>query len=169
MFAIGDPTEFVFPIGGQWLLDPNELNGWGVLGPYDNVNSQDLGNADDLTPARVAGGVQFPWDVRLKRFRADHYNSNAAAQAWGWAIFHMEKTSGTNVVSSEFILDEVVDNNGVGPRDYSNTTNQLTDITFDDVVVPAGNLVNLSVRSPTAVGTNYYVRILSGYLLFERA
>ena len=44
---ISQNRDIIFPLSGQWLLDPNEMNGWGVLGPYDNSNTQDLGNVGD--------------------------------------------------------------------------------------------------------------------------
>ena len=163
-----DVAPILFHLGGQLLLDPNEFNGWGVLGPFDNTNSQDLGNVG-AGVSRVAGGVVYPFDVRLTRFYAWHYNSNGSAQAWGWRIARQVKNAGSNTVSSLNMLNEVGDNGGVGPRDYGNNQNQLTDIaSFTNDVVPAGETVVLGVEAPTAVTTNYYSRVLSGYLQFER-
>jgi len=155
-------------ISGRWLLDPNEINGWGQHGMFDNTNSADLGNVGDLTPSRLAGGPVYPFDVRLKRFYAWHRNSNGAALPWGWLIFRQEKIIDTTAQSAVYILDETGDNGGAGPRDYGNNNTQLTDITFTDVIIPAGELINLSVTSPTAVATNYYAEVMSGYLEFER-
>ena len=154
-------------LGGQFLLDPNEFNGYGVLGPFDNVNSQDLGNVGAAVN-RLAGGFVFPFDVKLTRFFAWHYNSNAAAQAWGWRIARQAKTADSNVVANVDLLAEVADNGGTGPRDYGNTITRLTDITFVGDTIPAGEVVVLGVESPTANATNYYARILAGYLQFQR-
>lgn len=163
-------TEFVFPLGGQYLLDPNEFNGWGVVGPYDDNNSQDLGNVGVANPNRQAGGLTFPFRVRLKHFFAWHNNNNGAAEAWGWRIHVQRKDNGTNNRTAiDNILDEVGSNGGVGPRDYSNNRNQLTDIDLSgSTIVEAGDVIILGVESPTAVGTNYYVRLMAGYFLFER-
>lgn len=173
--AIGNriKTEpFIFPLASQFLLDPNEFNGWGELGPYDNANARDLGNVGATTISRVAGGLMFPFDVRLTRFKAAHYNSNANAQAWGWRICHTTPIAGsTAALAATDILRECV---GAGatataPRDYGSTQNQLTDIDLSaSATIPAGDIITLGVEAPTAVGTNYWVRICSGYLQLER-
>ena len=162
-------NEFMFWLGTQFLLDPGEVNGWGILGIYDNSNTQDLGNIGAANLNRIAGGLKFPWDVRIKRFNADHYNSIATALPWGWVLFSQEKNPGSNTVTTTYLLDEVTSNNGVGPRDYGNTTNQETDLILPSTaIVPAGHTLGMGVAAPTAVGTNNYVRILSGYLLMEK-
>lgn len=163
-----------FTLSGQWLLDPNEINGWGVTGPYDPTNSQDLGNVGAANLAWTAGGVMFPFDVNLLRFRCIHRNNNAENQAWGWVLAHIAKVvGGTNAGATSYILDEVADNGGVGPRDYLATSQQLTDIDLtalpNTASVPAGNLINVAVASPTAVATNRYVQVLGGYLSWEEA
>ena len=164
-----DKAPLLFPLASQYLLDPNEFNGWGAIGVYDNVNTQDLGNVGTANPSRIAGGICFPFDITVKRFYAWHYNSNAAAQAWGWRLGVQTKNAGSNAVSWDDIINEVGDNGGTGPRNYSNTTTQNTDIILNTpTVIPAGNVLVLGVESPTAVGTNYYVRILSGYIEAER-
>ena len=62
---------------------------------------------------------------------------------------------------------EEMDEAGSGNlRDYGNTTTQLTDITLDHTI-PAGETLVLGVVAPTAVATNYYARIMSGFLTFE--
>ena len=156
-------------LGGQFLLDPNEFNGWGILGPFDNTNNQDLGNVGAVAVSRIAGGFVFPFDVRLVRFYAWHYNSNAAAQAWGWRILRQEKNAASNVVTGVDILNEVSDNGGAGPRDYASTITQLTDIDLSaSATIPAGEVLVLGVEAPTANATNYYSRILSGFLEFKR-
>jgi len=163
-------SPIIFPLGGQFMLDPNEFNGWGVIGPYDNSNNQDLGNVGVANPSRIAGGVVYPFDVQLKRFYAWHQNNNAAAQAWGWRIGRQQKTDAANTVTWNSILDEVGDNGGTGPRDYLNTTTQLTDLDLSaSAIIPAGETIVMGVESPTAVATNYWVRIMSGYFEFQRA
>ena len=152
-----------FPLAGQYLLDPNELNAWGAIGPYDNIVSQDLGNVGDLTPSRLAGGLVYPFDVKLTRMYAWHQNSNVAVEPWGWVLFRQEKFVDTTNESSVYILDEAGSGN---LRDYGNTTTQLTDITLDHTI-PAGETLVLGVVAPTAVATNYYARIMSGFLTFE--
>ena len=157
-------SEFIFPLGGQFLLDPNEMNGWGVQGPYDDVISNDWGNVGDTTPTRLVGGLVYPFDVKIKQFYAWHRNSNAAVHAWGWILLRQTKTEDTLDQSSVFILDEV----GSGSlRDYGNNRNQLTNISLDHTI-PAGETLGLAVAAPTAVATNYYVQVMSGYFLLER-
>lgn len=166
-----EDREVIFTLGGQFLADPNEINGWGVLGPYDNSNTQDLGNSQVTSLNRVAGGICFPYDVEITRMYAWHYNSSAALQPWGWVLASQEKVAGSNTQTTTIILNEVTANNGVGPRDYGDTQNQLTDIDFTGLpnkVIPAGHTIILGLDSPTANGTNYYSRILSGYLSFRR-
>jgi len=163
-------NKIIYPVSGQWLLDPNEQNGWGVIGPGDNTNSQDLGNVG-AEINRLAGGISFPFDVRIDRFMAWHQNSNNSAQAWGWVVTRQQKTPASNARTNTVVLDEVADNAGVGPRDYLNTQNQQTDIDLSELpnnILPAGDVLNLSVAAPTAVTTNYYVRMMSGYLELTR-
>lgn len=154
-------------LGGQFLLDPNEINGWGVLGPIDNTNNQDLGNVGAQIN-RLAGGVTYPFDVRIKKFTAWHYVTNGAALPWGWALISQEKTDGSNAATNMAVVDEVGDNGGVGPNDYGDTTPHFTDIDID-FVHPANHTLFLGVAAPTAVGTNYWVRVLSGCIQMELA
>ena len=166
--TLGAATEVV-QLGGQFLLDPGEFNGWGPLGYLDNSNTQDLGNVGATSISRVAGGLCFPFDVRLKRFFAWHYNSSSAAHVWGWRIDRQTKNDASNTVSGETLLSQVGDNGGAGPNDFGNTINQKTDLSFSgQPIISAGDVVVLGVEAPTAVTTNYYVRILAGYLEFER-
>ena len=76
----------IVPLGGQFLLDPNEINGWGITGPTDDSNTVDLGDSNVTNLSRFAGGYCWPFAVRLKRMFAWHYNSNNNAQAWGWVV-----------------------------------------------------------------------------------
>lgn len=143
-------NEFTHALGGAYLLDPGEINGWGARGPVDESLTTDLGNTQTTNWSRAAGGLMFPFDVRLKRFQCFHYNSNAAAEAWGWAIARQSKaattTVGTNNRTTTVLLNEVVDNGGVGPRNYLNNVNQQTDITLDEVI-PAGEIIVLVLMS----------------------
>lgn len=163
-----------FPLAGQYLCDPNEVNGWGVLGVYDNSNTQDLGNVGVNNLSRTTGALLFPYDIQLLRFKVDHYNSNNVVEPWGWVLGSQAKTGGTNTVTTKFILDESTNragiNNGAGLRNYGNTVNQHTDIDLSqsaNSVVPAGEGVFLAVGAPTANPTNHYVRILAGYLSYK--
>lgn len=166
--------EFTENVSGSFLLDPNEICGWGVRGPVDDALTTDLGNSQATNPARTAGGYMYPFDVKVKAFRAFHRNSNAVAEAWGWVIFSQNKaattSSGSNTRTSTIWLNEVTDNAGVGPRNYLNNTNQLTDIdlTSLNIVVPAGDILGIGVDAPTANDTNYYVDVMAGYFLLER-
>lgn len=170
-------------LAGQFLADPNEFNGWGVLGPFDNTNSQDLGNVGAAVN-RLVGGYCFPFDVKLTRIYAWHQDNNADGAgllAWGWRVGFQEKTAGSNDKTDTDLLREVTGAGatGVAPRDYNSTANQLTDITatsnfapgngfLADTAIPAGATVYFGIETPTAEATNRYVRIMSGYLQFER-
>ena len=165
--------QIIFPLNGQFLLDPGETNGWGSVGPFDNSNTQDLGNHDAATISRLSGGIVFPFDVNLVRLVAWHRNSNASAQAWGWVISDLQKTAGSNTQTTSYVLHETQANGNVGPRDYSNNQNQQTDIDLSGIAagqgIPAGNVINLAVAAPTAATTNYYVQVMAGYIELERA
>lgn len=174
--AIGEAIKkqpVIIQLGGQFLLDPNEVNGWGNIGRIDNSYTQDLGNVGAATMNRLAGGVLFPYGVKIVRMEAWHRNSNAAALPWGWVLARQSKTAGNNTVSTTFMLDESSVRSGIengsGLRDYSNNSNQYTDFTtFTNDVIPAGETIVLGVGSPTAVTTNYYVQVMSGFIQFER-
>jgi len=159
----------IIPFGGQFLLDPNEVNGWGVIGMHDNTNSQDLGNVGAANLSRIAGGFVAPFDIKVTRLMAWHQNNNGAAQAWGWVMAKQAKTAGSNDRVTTYILDEVADNAGTGPRNYLNTTNQKTDIAIPDAEVAEGETLILGVAAPTAVTTNRYVRVMSGSIVIRRA
>lgn len=181
--GIGDDIQqlkcFSQQIAGQFLLDPNEVNGWGVQGFVDNSNTQDWGNSNSsqtLSP-NTMGGFMFPFDVKLKRIYAVHDNSNVAAEAWGWVVYTQSFTFDSNTEVTAVVLDETA--SGTGPRNYLDSDRQLTDITtttnnsgstefISDVIIPAGNMIGLGVSAPTAVATNYYVRVHGGYMEFER-
>lgn len=167
-------VPIIIPISGQFLLDPNEINGWGAIGIFDNTNTQDLGNVGANALNRNAGGICFPFDVRIKRLAGWHRNNNAAAQAWGWVLARQSKTPSSNATSNIFMLDESVDR-GAGfegqfnLRDYGNNQNQFTDLTnFNNDVIPAFEVIVLGVGAPTAVTTNRYVQVQSMFLEFER-
>lgn len=170
----------VFPLGGDFLLDPNEVNGWGVIGPYDQRNSQDLGDVTALNAGTLSsnniGGIVFPFDVKLTEVRIIHDNSNAAALAWGWVILTSTFTFDSNTEATTVHWNEVA--GGTGPRDYGDNVKQQTLVTeaandsgaavLPGTTIPAGTMITLAVAAPTAVGTNYYVRINAGYLKFDR-
>jgi len=161
----------VVDISGQFLLDPNEINGWGAIGMHDNTNSQDLGNVNAANWVRTSGGFRRPYDIQLLSLEADTYNTNAAAHAWGWAMARQLKTGGSNTVSTTMIINEAIDNGGAGLRDYGNNQNQKTLIDLSanaNALVPAGEIVVLGVAAPTAGTTNYYVRVMSGFISYRR-
>lgn len=162
--------EFIFPLGGGWLLDPNENVGWGIAGgPYDDVVTNDLGNVG-ADYARTAGGLVFPFDVELLGFGANYYVNNALAHAWGWRIGYIERTHNSNVVTTTNLLQQVADNGGVGPNHPQSTIHQVDvlDFSSNGWIIPAGRTIILSIEAPTADATNRYVYILSGYLYFKR-
>jgi hypothetical protein len=156
---------------GQFLLDPNEVNGWGVQGFVDNINAQDLGNLGAANLSRVSGGFVFPFDVRIKRISAWHRNSNNSAEAWGWVVYRQQKTNASNAIVTTFMLDESFDrgNGQLNLRDYGNNQNQFSDLTsFVNDVIPAFELIGIAVGAPTANTTNYYVQVYGGMVEFER-
>lgn len=163
----------VMPFGGQFLLNPNEYNGWGSIGAGDNTNTQDLGNVG-ASLSRYAGGFLFPFDVELVSFQAWHRNSNAAALPWGWVISKQLKVDNSNSVTTQFILDESTVRasvlNGLGLRNYLSNSNQYTEFDFsnDSIIIEKGQILNLSIGAPTAITTNYYVQVMGGVFTFKK-
>lgn len=174
-FNKGSVSEqlIVMPFGGQFLLDPNEYNGWGSIGAGDDTNTQDLGDVG-ANLSRYAGGFVFPFDVELVSFQAWHRNSNAAALPWGWVISKQLKVDNSNSVTTEFILDESTVRasvlNGLGLRNYLSNSNQYTEFDFsnDSIVIEKGQVLNLSIGAPTAITTNYYVQVMGGSFTFKK-
>lgn len=161
--------EFVFAMSGQYLFDPNERNTWGALGPYDLSNTQDIGNSGAATFIHTVGGLMFPHDMRVKEMRLRWRVSNANSEPFGYLLAHVTPINdSTATLTPTFVLDEVGDNGGVGPRDPTSTRWFLNEWTFDHVM-PAGDLLTFGVESPTAIATNYYAQISAGYILLERA
>lgn len=163
------PVEVVWHLGGQFLLDPNEVNTIGVIGPYDDTNSQDVGDVGQAGFGWAAGGIVYPWDMRMTAARIDYRENNNDAQAFGFIIGHFENIpDSTARRDSTLILDEVGDNGGVGPRAHPNTAPQSTGVMTFDHFIPAGEIITYGVAAPTAVTTNRYVQVSAGYLKFER-
>ena len=164
-------SEFVVPLGSEFLLDPNEVNAWAVRGMIDDRHAISLGNTDADNLSRLAGGLIYPFDVRIKALHAYHRNSDNDAQAWGWVVARVKKTAASNSQTTDFILHESQENGNVGPRDYGNNVTQLTDIDLSqrpESLVPAGETIILGVAAPTAVTANRFVQIMSGYIHIER-
>lgn len=161
----------VIDLGSQFLLDPSEINGVGVTGIHDPTHTQDLGNVGTTTVAWSFGGITRPWDLKLVEARIWYRINNTAAQAFGFFIGHAQKIeNSTASLPFTYLLDEVGDNGGAGPRDPNNTRPYETGvISFaNPTVIPAGECVTWGVAAPTADVTNRYVQISTGYLLFER-
>lgn len=158
--------------GGQFLADPNEVNGWGSVGVIDDTNSQDLGNADATALAWTAGGLVYPYDVELLRFFTWHRDNNAALEPWGWVISRLTKTDGTTAQTTDFIVHETQENGNVGPRDYPSTAPQKTVIDLSTLpnrfITGDDQMVNIAVAAPTADPTNRYVQVMGGYILYRR-
>ena len=165
-------AEYAENFAGRFLLDPNEVNGFGYRGFTDEVLAFDVGEATAGSLNRNAGGFSYPWDMTLREFRVQHRNSNAAAIGWGWVIAIVSKTAGTNAQTTTFVVHELQDNAGVGPRDYANNTNQETVIDLSSLpnnVLSAGDVLFIGVATDaTAPTTNYYVECMSGYIHMER-
>lgn len=170
-FPVREPIIQQF--AGQFLLDPNEYNGWGPQGFVDETNATDLNNVGAANLISTTGGFVFPFPVKLTGFYASHRNSIATAQAWGWCFYYQTKTASSNTVTTTFLRDESFNRGDgfFGLRNYSNTLNQETVLTssdFVDTVIPANTVIGVCVGAPTAVTTNYYIQVMGGYFQFEK-
>ena len=164
----GGSHNEIITLGSRYLLDPNEYAGWSSDGIIDQTMTADLGNVGGSI-SRTAGGVCYPYDVKVVRLFAWHYNSNEAVLPWGFRIAALAKTAGSNSVSYTDILRQCVGAGAtaIAPNDYGNITTQLTDVAIDEPVIPAGQLINFGVEAPTAVTTNYYVQMMGGFIEIE--
>jgi hypothetical protein len=170
-FAEAPFEEFIIPLGAQFLLDPNEINAIGELGPTDQTMSRDVGNVGATNWSRLSGGFVFPWDVKIKGLYVEHYETNNNALPWGWVLAYFKRVAdSTAALPVTYVLDEVAANGGVGPRDH-NSTNQITDVVdipAANNIVPAKHTLSIGVAAPTANNNNYYVRAMSGHILCQR-
>ena len=161
-----------FDLSGRFLCDPNEINGWGLLGPHDNVNTQDIGNSNATQFLWSTGGYTRPFDYELKKLYVRCRNNNSEVQAWGFVLGHSAIVANTTAaLETKMVLHEVNDNGGVGPRDYGNTTPKIIEIDLSglaDNTVQAYRRLTLGVSAPTAVATNRYVEIADGFIEYKR-
>lgn len=170
-------TKIIVPIGGQFRLEEaggvGEVNGWGTIGMFDDTNTQDLGDHTATTLNRLAGGMSFSYPVNFKRIYAWHRTSAAAAQPWGWVVYHQQKTDASNAETTTFILHESQENANVGTRNYGNTTTRLVDLDLSARTeaqnIPAGNVIGLAVSAPTADPGLFNVQIMGGHFELEVA
>ena len=168
--------RFTFSLGGQYLLDPNEVNTIGIVGPYDQTNSQDVGDATGANSVADAGfvytvgGVEFPFAVKILDAKFNYRINNGAARAFGFLIGSCEFIEDSTARRPSVLhLDEVADNAGVGPRDPANTRPFTTGkLSINSAVIPEGDIITWGVSAPTADATNRYVQVSSGYLYLER-
>lgn len=165
-------NRFTEPLGGQYRVRDNQTSGWGTVGPVDDSNTQNLGGMASTNLSRLAGGYMYPYNVRLRSMYAEHRNSSALIEPWGWVIFLQKKTPGTNNRVTTFLVHEPNDNGGVGPRNYGNNTNQsssidLTAITAAQDIAPQ-TLIGLGVATPTTANPDLWVQVMAGYLELER-
>lgn len=163
------PRLEVQQFGGRFLLDPNEFTGFSLAGAFDDTITNDLGNVG-AAPTRVAGGFSFPFDVQLKEMSAKHYNSNATVLPWGFRVITQEKGVGNAVVNLDVIRECVGDGaDAICPQDHLSTVNVATTLDLSaSEVVPAGAVIGIGVEAATAIATNYYVNVMSGYISYER-
>jgi len=160
-------------LGGEFLIDPGEINGWGVRGRLDDRHTNDLGNAGATNLATSTGGVVLPYDVRVKRLLVHHTNSNAnAAISWAWVLAKQTWSGGSATRTTTYVLDQVTATGAAGYNNYATTIRQLTDIDLSgnaENVVPAGDMLTLGVAgASTTPSTNYYVRCHAGFIELER-
>ena len=163
-------TDKVEQFSGQFLLDPNEYNGWSSVWHNDETVTSDLWNVWAAV-TWVAWGYSFPFDIQPKRLTAWHRNSNAAALAWGWRINGQTKIENSSARTDVEILREVVWDGatGIAPRNYLSTLMQRTDIDLSSApVIPAWAVITIWVEAPTAITTNYYVQVPSGNFIYDR-
>lgn len=157
--------------GGQFLCDPNEINGWGSQGFTDDTNVQNLGLANATSLSRHAGGLHFSFDVKVLRFSVWHRNNTADVEPWGWIVAKQTKVDDSDAQTGTIFVHEVNDNGGVGPRDYGDDLNHRTDLDLTsnaDSIIPAGDVLTVGVACPTAVEANRYIQVMSGLLELER-
>ena len=166
-------------LGGQFLHDPGEVNGYGVLGIIDPTHTQDWGdvtalNAGTISPISM-GGFSFPFDVRLKRFYCI-WDSNSSADetitAHGWVILQQTRLAVPNSLVDDDARTTAVMLNQCDPFVYPEgmTRTRVADITtFTNDVVPAGSQIGIAIGADTDTTTaQKYSRIHTGYLEFER-
>jgi len=172
--TVGDVLKLqpmFFDFGGQFLLDPNEFNAWGSIGPHDNTNSQDLGNVG-AAPNRFLGGFHRPFAFKVMRLSLQfRENNNTIVDPWGFRMVRQVKNHNTTGSTSTDILAEVAANGGVGPRSYANTNPQTADIDLSTAAnneVAAGEVLGFGVEAPTAITTNRYIQVMSGFIEYRR-
>ena len=84
-------------------------------------------------------------------------------------MFHTKWQAGAADTLSEFIIDEVGDNDGVPPRNYLDTLPQQTKIQLaEPYLVPADDVVTLGVSAVADASPGKNVRCHAGYFHLSR-
>ena len=158
------PTPYFERVVGQWALQNNEVNGWGVIGSADNTNSQDFGNYTNYQTLNAAtmGGMRFPVDVRFVEMDLLWRNTTGTMD-WKWIIYRHTKTAGTAVETTEMIYDGPLRSNA-NVAIVSQTI--LTSDDLIDPVIPAGDFFLLAAGTPVQAA-NENVQVYDGYAIFE--
>lgn len=160
-----------FHFSGQFLCDPNEINAWGVTGFVDTTNSQDVANSQATQRLWTAGGPKWPYPIQLLEFHAVFRENNAGVEAWGWALAKKPFLENSTAAAGATIINEVIDNGGVGPRDYGNTrphSDTLDLSQLPESILLPNEMLNVGVDTPTAETNNRYIQTYSAYIRYHR-
>lgn len=156
------------PIAGQWAAQNNEVNGWGIIGIYNNTNSQDYGDYSagtaGINNAQI-GGISFDFPVRFRKFNAIHRNNSALTNPWGWEIYSQEKTPASLTRVTTPLYDERASLRDYGNNQYQETTILGSQLTSN--VLAAGHILTLAVATPSQTASRN-IQLYTGYMLFER-
>lgn len=155
-------TDIILPIGGQWALQNNEVNGWGLQGPLDDSNTQDLGDYatyTTLNPQQL-GGLRFPIDVELVELDLIYRCDTNATLDWKWLIYTQTKTMNSGTRVTTLVYDGTLGVAGT-PTQYTQSTIVTGDLT--NAVLTAGDFLCLAAGTPTQIA-NRTVQVYGGYI-----
>ena len=163
--AVKASQEIILPIGGQWGIQNNEVNAWGVLGFVDNNNTQDVGNYTNKNTLNSVnfGGYTLPYDAYVVDAHIKFRVNNADVIGFTWMLYEQDKVvGGANPTTLKYESALITPGNN-SDQEHNFTAADMVNNNF-----AAKNVISLAVGCPTQ-GINRNAQVYGGYVRLRKA